>query len=93
MSSFAFTLPSPVNQQLFKFQNIYVLPGQYTYSQHATSTKSGLVMQLHITLPEETPAYRPPLFGSFADLGSAPSSDDIDAVRREMWGEGWAEDM
>lgn len=28
---------------------------------------------------------RPYLYGALADLGPAPSSEDIDEIRREMW--------
>lgn len=34
-------------------------------------------------LSEKPP--RPYLYGALADLGLAPSSEDIDEVRREMW--------
>jgi hypothetical protein len=35
----------------------------------------------------------PSLYGTFADLGSAPSSEDIDEARREMWGNFPREDV
>lgn len=34
-------------------------------------------------LPEKPP--RPNLYGALADLGPAPSSEDFDEIRREMW--------
>ncbi len=35
---------------------------------------------------EISPAARRPLRGILADLGPAPSAEDIDEARREMWG-------
>jgi hypothetical protein len=34
-------------------------------------------------LPGKPP--RPNLYGALADLGPAPSAEDIDEIRREMW--------
>ena len=33
------------------------------------------------------------LYGTFADLGEAPSAEDIDEARREMWGNFPREDI
>lgn len=40
-------------------------------------------MEKSVPISETKP--RPSLYGALADLGPAPSAEDIDEVRREMW--------
>ena len=45
------------------------------------------LMEKNVTKVEQNqPAPRRPLHGILADLGPAPSAEDIDEARREMWG-------
>jgi hypothetical protein len=50
--------------------------------------KAQLLEQLAATLAQDLRAAPAPggsLYGALADLGPAPSADEIDEVRREMW--------
>ena len=40
---------------------------------------------LQAEIPEPTIKQRTPMRGILADLGPAPSAEDIDEVRREVW--------
>jgi hypothetical protein len=43
--------------------------------------------------PREVNQPRRSLWGICADLGQAPSAEDIDKIRREVWGDFTAEDL
>ena len=45
------------------------------------------VIENTFEIQEISPPIRRPLRGLLADLGSAPSAEDIDEARREMWGD------
>jgi len=47
------------------------------------SKMEGLLAKVESTPPTATP--RKPLYGLLSDLGPAPSAEDIDEARREMW--------
>lgn len=51
--------------------------------------KTRLIERLAATLEKEfqpeSPAPRRSLYGILADSGTAPSNEEIDSVRREMW--------
>jgi len=53
------------------------------------SDQARLIEQLATTIKHELattqPIPRTPLFGRFAHFGPAPSAEEIDEVRREMW--------
>jgi hypothetical protein len=44
------------------------------------------VIENTFEIQEISPPARRPLRGLLADLGPAPSAEDIDEARREMWG-------
>lgn len=44
------------------------------------------VIETKFEAQEISPLTRRPLRGLLADLGPAPSAEDIDEARREMWG-------
>lgn len=43
-------------------------------------------LDLYLAAPARTPTPASSLYGVLAPLGQAPSAEDIDEVRREMWG-------
>lgn len=58
-------------------------------SQLSPEEKARLIAELARDLAKQAPArVRPPLLGMAADLGPAPSADDIETTRREMLGDG-----
>ena len=46
---------------------------------------SRLAAVMEKSVPVAATEPRPSLYGALADLGPAPSAEDIDEVRREMW--------
>jgi hypothetical protein len=46
-----------------------------------------LAFRLRYDLEERPPAPRTSSRGALADLGPAPSAEDIDEARRDMWGQ------
>ena len=46
-----------------------------------------------VLIISEQPQPQRSLYGLFSDLGPAPSEDEIDEVRREMWGNFPREDI
>lgn len=52
-----------------------------------------LVSVLEHDLSEQTKQPRKSLYGLCADLGPAPSAEEIDQARREMWGNFPREDI
>jgi hypothetical protein len=45
-----------------------------------------LASQLERDIQERQPVRESGLYGALADLGPGPSAEDIDEVRREIWG-------
>jgi hypothetical protein len=46
---------------------------------------SRLATVMEKSVPVAEAKSRPSLYGALADLGAAPSVEDIDEIRREMW--------
>jgi hypothetical protein len=64
--------------------------------QLSPAEKARLLEELSAALLRDlTPVEPPPqpLYGSFSDLGTAPSAEDIDEARHEIWGNFPREDI
>jgi hypothetical protein len=64
--------------------------------QLSPSDKARLLEDISAALRRDLVQAQPPgqsLYGAFADLGMAPSAEEIDAARQEMWGNFPREDI